>query len=45
MPYKVLIADDSNFFQKRLKEIINEHPRLEVVGVACNGQQAIDMEE
>lgn len=41
--YKVLVVDDSSFFQVRLKEIINEHPELDVVGVAANGQEAIDM--
>ncbi len=43
MPYSVLIVDDSNFFQTRLKEIINECPDLKVVGLASNGQEAIDM--
>lgn len=44
MAYKVLVVDDSNFFQHRLKQIINEHPELTVVGVAANGQQAIEMD-
>lgn len=44
MPYKVLVVDDSNFFQQRLKKIIEEHPDLTVIGVASNGQQAIDMD-
>ncbi|SMF36609.1 two-component system, chemotaxis family, response regulator CheB [Alteromonadaceae bacterium Bs31] len=43
MPYKVLIVDDSSFFQHRLKEIIGENPELDVVGIAANGQEAIDM--
>ncbi|HEY7771555.1 MAG TPA: chemotaxis response regulator protein-glutamate methylesterase [Marinagarivorans sp.] len=43
MTYSVLVVDDSNFFQQRLKEIINEHPELNVVGVATNGQEAIDL--
>ena len=43
MIYNVLVVDDSNFFQNRLKEIINEHPNLNVVGVATNGQEAIDL--
>jgi len=42
LAYKVLIVDDSGFFQRRLKEIINEHPDLEVVGVAANGREAVD---
>lgn len=43
MVYKVLVVDDSSFFQGRLKDIINEHPELKVVGVAANGQEAIDL--
>ena len=43
MVYKVLIVDDSNFFQTRLKEMINENPELNVVGIASNGRDAIDM--
>lgn len=42
MPYKVLIVDDSSFFQHRLKEIISEHPDLQVVGIASNGREAIE---
>ncbi len=45
MPYSVLIVDDSSFFQTRLKDIVNEHPDLHVVGLAANGQEAIDMAE
>lgn len=43
MTYKVLIVDDSNFFQTRLKEIVNQHPQLNVVGVAANGQEAVEL--
>ncbi|HEY6530524.1 MAG TPA: chemotaxis response regulator protein-glutamate methylesterase [Cellvibrionaceae bacterium] len=43
MVYNVLIVDDSNFFQVRLKEIINEHPELKVVGIAANGREAVEM--
>lgn len=43
MAYKVLIVDDSSFFQTRLKEIINSHPDLTVVGIAANGRQAVEM--
>lgn len=45
MPFRVLVVDDSRFFQSRLKEIIDLHPELEVVGLAANGKEAIDMEE
>jgi two-component system chemotaxis response regulator CheB len=42
MPIRVLVVDDSNFFQHRLKDMINEHPELKVVGIASNGREAID---
>jgi two-component system, chemotaxis family, protein-glutamate methylesterase/glutaminase len=42
MSLKVLVVDDSNFFQQRLKEMLNEHPQLEVVGVASNGRDAVE---
>lgn len=45
MAFKVLIVDDSAFFQTRLKEIINENPELEVVGVASNGHEAIEKDQ
>ena len=42
MPLRVLIVDDSNFFQLRLKEIIGQHPDLQVVGIASNGREAVE---
>ncbi|WP_039913859.1 protein-glutamate methylesterase/protein-glutamine glutaminase [Cellvibrio mixtus] len=42
MPVRVLVVDDSNFFQHRLKDIINEHPDLKVIGIASNGREAIE---
>lgn len=41
MTVKVLIVDDSSFFRKRLSEIIDADPRLQVVGTASNGEEAI----
>ena len=43
MAVRVLVVDDSKFFRDRVSEILNEDKRLEVVGVAENGQQAIEM--
>jgi two-component system chemotaxis response regulator CheB len=43
--FKVLIVDDSAFFQSRLKEIINECPELQVIGIAGNGQEAIELDQ
>lgn len=39
---KVLVVDDSGFFQRRVTEIINADPRLEVIGTANNGIEGID---
>lgn len=42
MAVKVLVVDDSSFFRRRVSEIINADPRLEVIDVATNGKQAIE---
>lgn len=42
MPVKVLIVDDSGFFRHRIEEMLSDDPRLEVVGTATNGREAID---
>ncbi len=42
MPIRVLVVDDSQFFQRQLKDIINENPELKVVGIASNGREAVD---
>lgn len=41
-PVRVLIVDDSEFFCRRISEIITSDPRLELVGLAHDGQQAIE---
>lgn len=41
MPIKVLIVDDSAFFRRRIKEILEKDPQLEIVGGADNGQAAL----
>jgi len=40
-PVRVLIVDDSGFFRRRLSEIIARDPRLEVIGMASNGLEAV----
>ena len=45
MALKVLVVDDSGFFRRRVTDIINADPRLEVIGVAENGLQAIELNE
>jgi len=42
MPTRVLVVDDSGFFRRRVKEILEEDPMLTVIGDAANGQEAID---
>ncbi len=42
MKLKVLVVDDSGFFQRRVSEIINADPRLEVIATASNGQEGVD---
>jgi len=42
MPVRVLIVDDSGFFRRRLTEMLNADPRLEVVGTANDGAQAVE---
>ena len=45
MSFKVLVVDDSNFFLQRLKEMINEHPELDVIAMANNGREAVEKAE
>lgn len=42
MSIKVLVVDDSSFFRRRLSEILNLDPELEVVDTASNGRDAVD---
>jgi len=39
---RVLVVDDSGFFRRRLTEMLNSDKRLEVVGEAADGQEAIN---
>lgn len=41
MTVKVLIVDDSLFFQNRLREMIGSHPEIDIVGVANDGREAV----
>ncbi|MBR9830344.1 MAG: chemotaxis response regulator protein-glutamate methylesterase [Oceanospirillales bacterium] len=42
MPVKVLIVDDSGFFRHRIEEMLRDDARLEVVGTAVNGKEAVE---
>jgi len=41
MAIRVLVVDDSGFFRRRVSEMLNADPALEVVGQAANGEEAI----
>lgn len=45
MSIRVLVVDDSGFFRRRVTDIINADSRMDVVGVASNGQEAIELNE
>ncbi len=40
---KVLIVDDSVFMRKAIEAMLAKEPDMEVVGLAVNGQEAVDM--
>ncbi|WP_211117209.1 protein-glutamate methylesterase/protein-glutamine glutaminase [Sporosarcina ureilytica] len=39
---KALVVDDSAFMRKLITDILNSHPKIDVVGVARNGKDALD---
>jgi two-component system chemotaxis response regulator CheB len=41
MATRVLVVDDSGFIRRRIAQILNVEPGLEVVGMASNGQEAV----
>lgn len=41
MAVRVLVVDDSGFFRRRVTEMLSADPRLEVVGSAADGREAI----
>ncbi|MDT8403909.1 chemotaxis response regulator protein-glutamate methylesterase [Sulfuriflexus sp.] len=41
MAVRVLVVDDSSFFRRRVTEMLNADPRIEVIGTAADGLEAI----
>ena len=41
MPIKILIADDQSLFREALRTLLSAYPGLEIVGDACNGEEAL----
>lgn len=42
MAIKLLVVDDSGFFQRRIAEILKNDPDIKIVGFANNGREAIE---
>jgi two-component system, chemotaxis family, protein-glutamate methylesterase/glutaminase len=42
MSFKVLVVDDSSFFRRRVTDILNSDPELDVIDVAINGIDAVE---
>jgi two-component system chemotaxis response regulator CheB len=42
MTIRLLVVDDSGFFQKRMREILKDVPDIKVVGFASNGREALE---
>jgi len=42
MAVRVLVVDDSGFFRRRVTEMLDADPRLEVIGSANNGKEAVE---
>ena len=42
MTIRVLVVDDSSFFRRRVSEILNQDPNIEVIGTANNGKEAVE---
>ncbi len=45
MTVSVLVVDDSGFFRKRLTEILTASGQINVVGVATNGREGVELAE
>lgn len=43
MPIRVLVVDDSGFFRRRVKAMLEGDPRLEVIGEAVDGAEAVTL--
>ncbi len=42
MSIQVLVVDDSAFFRRRIKEILERNPEIKVIGFADNGRLAVE---
>ena len=44
-PLRVLVVDDTALYRKIVRDLLAEHPSVEVVGAAANGRIALDLAE
>jgi DNA-binding NarL/FixJ family response regulator len=42
-PIKLIIADDEELFRKGMAQLVSEHPQIDVIGEAANGQLLINL--
>ena len=42
MPIKVLVVDDSGFFRRRVCELLSTDARIQPIGTASNGREAVE---
>lgn len=42
MTVKVLIVDDSSFFRNRIEDALKSDPRIQILGTAVNGKEAVE---
>lgn len=40
---RVVVVDDSGFFRRRIRDLLDSDPRIEVVGDAANGREAVEV--
>ncbi|WP_126453819.1 protein-glutamate methylesterase/protein-glutamine glutaminase [Sulfuriflexus mobilis] len=45
MAVRVLVVDDSSFFRRRVTEMLSSDPRIEVIGTAADGAEAVKQAE
>ncbi|RMF47737.1 MAG: chemotaxis response regulator protein-glutamate methylesterase [Anaerolineae bacterium] len=44
-PVRVLVVDDSAYIRKVVSQMLNKHPRIQVIGTARNGREALHQVE
>lgn len=45
MPIRVLVVDDQDLYREGLRTLLSLHPEVDVIGEACNGEEALHLAE